>query len=138
MITPSRAIIGVLTAMVVGLSVALALVLASDDDGTDNHMVGQGQGFAGMMSAMADMDSDSMLEYMKEVLGEDGFQQMVQHFQDHSGGASMTGMSDVDQMMHTMMDGIFAEMPSDSHHILPQSNPDGQTATATTSPTPTR
>jgi hypothetical protein len=37
----------------------------------DDHMMDDGQGFAGMMSAIGSMDSDAMLAHMKEVLGEE-------------------------------------------------------------------
>lgn len=119
MITPTRATIGVLAVAVVGLGIALGVALATDD-GSDDHRMDRGQGFPGMMSAMAERDSDAMLEHMKEILGDDGFKRMQQHFQDHRSGASMTGMTDIDQMMHTMMDGIMANMPADSNNMLPK------------------
>ena len=119
MITLTRAIIGVLGVAVVGLGIALGVALARDNR-SDDHRMDRVQGAAGMMSAMADRDSDAMLEHMKEVLGDDGFKRMQQHFQDHRSGASMTGMTDIDQMMHTMMDGIMANMPADSNNMLPK------------------
>lgn len=79
MITPTRTIIGVLAAAVVGLGTALGVALATDD-GSDDHMMDGERGFAGMMSAMAFMDSDAMVAHMKEILGEDGFTRMRQHF----------------------------------------------------------
>ncbi len=135
MITPARVTIGALLVAVAGLGVALGIVLATDDDDDDDgHMMNQGQGIPGMMSAMADMDSDAMLAHMKEVLGEDGFQRMQQHFQDHPAGGAMTGMTDIDQMMHAMMDGMMAEMPMDANNMMPRSGGGGTpvaTGTAT-------
>ncbi len=131
MITPARATIGALLLVVVGLGVALGIVLATDDD-DDGHMMNQGQGIPGMMSAMADMDSDAMLAHMKEVLGEDGFQRMQQHFQDHPAGGAMTGMTDIDQMMHAMMDGMLAEMPADANNMMPRSGHGGTAAASAT------
>ncbi|MFN0145626.1 MAG: hypothetical protein ACKVT1_03885 [Dehalococcoidia bacterium] len=122
MVTPGRAIIAVLAIAVAGLGAALGITLATDDDdGETAQMMVQGQGVAGMMSAMAAMDSDAMLVHMKEVLGEDGFQRMQQHFRDHASGAPITGMADIDQMMHRMMDGMMAEMPPDVDNMLPRS-----------------
>jgi len=126
MITPTRTIIGVLAVAVVGLGTALGIALA-DDGGSDDHVMDDGQRFAGMMSAMASMDSDAMLEHMKEVLGEDGFNRMRQHFQE---GTPMNGTAEVDEMMHEMMDGMMAKMPADSNDVLPPS--DGHHATPTT------
>ncbi len=138
MITPTRVLIGILAVAVVGLAIALGVALATDDDGPSDDMMNQGQGFAGMMSAMGSVDSDAMLDHMKEVLGEDGFNRMLQHLQDHRAGASMSGMTEVDQMMHTMMDGMMAEMPADSNNIMPLGDPHHRTPTTTSTPTPSR
>jgi hypothetical protein len=137
MITPARAIIGVLAIAVVGLGTALGIALASDEDGSDDQAM-DGQGMTGMMSAMASMDSDAMLAHMKEVLGEDGFRRMQEHFQNHDSSMPMTGMTDVDTMMHAMMDGMMAEMPADSNNILPPSDAHHETPAASSSSTPAR
>lgn len=140
MTTPIRATIAALLLAVAGLGVALGIVLATDEDGDDGGRMmgqGQGQGIPGMMSAMADMDSDAMLAHMKEVLGDDGYQRMRQHFQDHGSGAPMTGMTDVDQMMHAMMDGMMAEMPADANNVMPRSG-HADMPTVTGTPTQTR
>lgn len=105
MTTLTRAIIGVLGVSVVGLGIGLGVALANED-GSDDDMMNDGQGSAGMMSAMASMDSE-MLAHMKEVLGEDGFNRMQDHLR---GGTPMAGMTEIDEMMHGMM----AEMPADS------------------------
>lgn len=128
MITPTRTIIGVLSAAVIGLGIALSVALAAGDGGSDGHVMDDEQGFAGMMSAMVDMDSDAMLAHMKEVLGEDGFNRMRDHFQ---GGTPMADMTEMDEMMHKMMDGMMAEMPADSNDILPPSDEHHETPTAT-------
>ena len=138
MITPTRVLIGVLAVAVVGLGIALGVALATDDDGSGDHMMSQGDGFAGMMSAMGETNSDAMLTHMKEVLGDDGYNRMQQHFRDHQSGAPTSGMTDIDQMMHTMMDGMMAEMPADSNDILPVGDPHHRTPAAGSTPTPSR
>ena len=131
MITPARILIGILVIAVVGLGVALLGVVVGDEDNGDNHGMGQSMGFAGMMAAMGDMDSDAMLDHMREVLGEDGFKRMQKHIEDHRSGTAMTGTKEVDDMMHTMMDGMMSEMK-----MVPRSSGGTQTpaASATTSP----
>lgn len=136
--TPIRATIAALLLAVAGLGVALGIVLATDEDGDDGgRMMGQGQGIPGMMSAMADMDSDAMLAHMKEVLGDDGYQRMRQHFQDHRSGGPMTNMTNIDEMMHAMMDGMMAEMPADANNVMPRSG-HADMPTVTGTPTQTR
>ena len=135
MVTPTRAIIAALAVAVAGLGIALGIALATDDVRANDHMTAQGQGIAGMMSAMAAMDSGAMLVRMREVLGEDGFQRMQQHFRDHRSGEPMTGMTDADQMMHAMMDGMMAEMPADANNTLPRS---GHSDMPNAASTPTR
>lgn len=127
MITPTRTIIGVLAAAVIVLGIALGVALASDDD-QDADMITDVQGYAGMMSAMASMDSEAMLAHMKEVLGEDAFDRIEDHFR---GGTPMADMSEIDQMMHMMMDGMMAKMPPDSESILPPLDEHHETPTAT-------
>ena len=90
------------------------------------------------MSAMGGADSDAMLNHMKDVLGDDGYNRMQQHFRDHQSGGSMSGMADIDQMMHAMMDGMMAEMPADSNDILPLGDPHHRTPTIAGTPTPSR
>lgn len=138
MITPTRVLIGILAVAVVGLAIAFGVALATDDDGSSDHMMSQGEGFVGMMSAMSGADSDAMLTHMKGVLGDDGYTRMEQHFRDHQSGVSMSGMTDIDQMMHTMMDGMMAEMPADSNDILPVGDPHHRTPAVASTPTPSR
>ena len=127
--TRTRATIGILGVAVVGLAVALGISLASAGD--DSHkQEAMGNGYAGMMGAMGTMDSDAMLARMKETLGAEGFARMQQHVQDHRSGTPATGMTDVDQMMHKMMDGMMAAMPADSSGILPQADAHHETPTA--------
>lgn len=144
MITLTRAIIGGLTVVVLTLGIALSVALAKGNSGTTGamagNMAGPGTGAAGMMSqtagmdstgmmsAMAGMDSAAMLAHMKEVLGEDGFNRMQQHFQAVGTDPAMTGMTATDQMMHKMMAGMMTGSPanpsmtpgpSDAHHASP-------------------
>ena len=120
--TQARMIIGVLGAIVVTLAVSLGVVIAMDDD--DDIVAGRGHmdgddSYAGMMRSMGDLDSDAMLDHMREVLGTDGFQQMTEHLSDHRSGGPITGDPNVDQMMHQMMDGMMQHMPQDDVDILP-------------------
>lgn len=119
--TQAKLIIAVLGALGVALAVTLGVVIATDDD---DMMSGQGHRdgddhFQGMMGAMGSMDSDDMLEHMRQVLGEDGYQRMLNHMADHRDGGPMTGDTDVDEMMHQMMDGMMQHMPADQNDIMP-------------------
>jgi|CXWL01.1.fsa_nt_gi hypothetical protein len=117
-----RTIIAVLAVATIGLAITLGVVLARDDD--DGSVTGMGKGSSGdsfmdMMMSMGAQDSEAMLGHMEEILGEEGFTRMMQHFQSHRDGGPMTGNADVDQMMHRMMDGMMQHMPQDSQDILP-------------------
>ena len=127
MITRTRTIVGVLSAAVIGLGIALGVALA-DDDEPDGHMMDDGQGVKEMTSAMASVDSDAMLAHMKEVLGEDGFNRMQDHFRS---GTPVDGMTEMDGMMHKMMEGMMAEMPAGSNDSLPPSDAHHETPAAT-------
>ena len=124
--TQARLIVGVLVAAVVGLAITVGVMAAGGDDHdvstTTNHMMGNDNGYQGMMGAMGSMDYDDMLKHMREVLGEDGYQRMLAHLADHRSGTPMTGNTAVDGMMHTMMDGIMQRVPVDSGTVLPPGN----------------
>lgn len=126
MTAQTRIIAGGLLAAVVALGVVLGVVLATDDgdgDGaTSPHVTDNGDGFIGMLAAMGAMDSDTMLQHMRDVLGEDGYQRMLSHFQEHRDGGPMTGDPEVDDMMHRMMDGMMQHMPADGDNIMPPGN----------------
>ena len=109
--------IGGLLAVVVGLGVALGVVLATDDAndaGSVGHRMAAGDGSMGMMVAMGGMDSGTFVEYMRDVLGEDGFGRMLDHMREHRDGGPMTGDPTIDDMMHRMMDGMMEHMPADN------------------------
>jgi hypothetical protein len=126
MTAQTRIIVGGLLAAVVTLGAVLGVVLATDDGNGDRdsrpHAMDTDDGFMGMMGAMAGMDSDAMLDHMRDVLGEDGYQRMLAHFQEHRDGGPMTGDPEVDDMMHRMMDGMMQHMPADSGNIFPPGN----------------
>ena len=98
--------IGGLVAAVVAFGVGLGVVFATDDEAGDGSM--------GMMDAMGDMDSGTFVEYMRDVLGEDGFGRMLDHMREHRDGGPMTGDPTIDDMMHRMMDGMMEHMPADN------------------------
>ncbi len=127
----AKFIIAGLLAAVVGLGVALGVVLASGGDGgarTTHGIMNGNDGFAGMMRAMDMMDSDSMLSYMRAVLGEAGYQRMLAHFREHQNGTATTNDSSIGGLMHQMMDGILQHMPTDSNGLMPgQQNTHHQT-----------
>jgi len=128
----AKGIIAVLGMTVAILVAALAVVIAQASDDDDEGMssgMGGNASYMGMMQAMGNMDSDAMLTHMREVLGDDGYQRMLQHFQDDRSGMPMTGNTAIDSMMHQMMDGMMQQMPDDSGSVLPR-------ATSTPTPTP--
>ena len=123
----AKIVVGVLIAIVVGLGIAVGVMAAGDNhDSTStamgNHMGGNDNGYQGMMGAMGSMDYDDMLKHMREVLGEDGYQRMLTHLADHRAGTPMTGNTSVEDMMHTMMDGMMQRMPVGSGTVTLPSN----------------
>jgi hypothetical protein len=122
--TQARVIIGVLGAVAVALAVTLGVVIAMDDDdmmANRDHMT-SGDSYAGMMQAMGDMNSDAMLAHMQDVLGADGYRRMIDHMNEHRAGGPMTGDAGIDEMMHSMMDGMMQHMPADVDNIMPPAN----------------
>jgi hypothetical protein len=120
----SQIIIVTLFAIIVGLGITVGVMAAGDDD-HDGPMSGHMDGddaYLGMMGAMGSMNADDMLEHMQEVLGEEGYQRMLEHFADHRDGGSMNDNPAVDEMMHSMMDGMMQHMPADGNDVLPPSN----------------
>jgi hypothetical protein len=105
--------IGVLASAVVVLSIGLVFAVI-DDDGMHD---GRG-GYAGMMGALGQMDSDQMLVRMREVLSDEDYQRMLEHIQAHRGAMGMSSDTRMDQMMHRMMDGMMAEMPMDRDGMM--------------------
>lgn len=104
----------VLALAVAGLGVALGVALSDGD--SDSHSADSG--YPGMMMAMGNMDTSVMLERMKEVLGPDGFQKLMDHMRNEAGMPATAGAG-IDQMMHRMMDGMLSQMPMDSAGQLP-------------------
>ena len=126
----ARVFIGALLVGVIGLGVALGVVLASggDSTATPSRTADGNDSFAGMMQAMDMMDSNSMLTYMRAMLGDTGYQRMLAHFREHQNGTATTTDSSIDGMMHQMMDGILQRMPMDSGGMMPgQRNTHDQT-----------
>ena len=119
----AKIIIGALAALTAILAIGLVVSLASDDDmgmGGGMSMSGSNHSMA-MMQAMGDMNSDAMLEHMRQVLGEEGYQRMLAHMKDHRNGASIPSGSSLDDMMHRMMDGMMQQMPADGGGNMPMS-----------------
>lgn len=105
----AKAIIAVLGALVI---VLLAAVLTAGDGGMPMHRDnGPAGGYAGMLQAMGDRDTDRMLDRMRELLGDDAYQLMLEHFAEHRRGAA-TDDPRIDSMMHRMMDGLMEQMPA--------------------------
>lgn len=126
MTAQTKIIVGGLLAAVVALGAVLGVVLATDDGNGDGssmpHAMDQDDSFMGMMAAMGNLDSDAMLTHMRDVLGEDGYERMLDHFRDHRDRGRMAGDAQVDDMMHQMMDGMMQHMPADGDGILPPGN----------------
>lgn len=108
-----------LSALVAVLAIALVAALASGDDDDGLSHMSQSSGYMGMMQGMGAMNSDQMLAGMREVLGPDGYQRMLDHIDEHRRGGSMTGGTGMDSMMHQMMDGMMLQMPADRNNIMP-------------------
>ncbi len=104
---------------VAGLALALGVALARDNDDSATMRPGM-NGYAGMMGAMAMMDSEVMLERMREVLGDDGYRAMLTHMDEHRNGTASDTVPGVDGMMHRLMDGMMSMMPADpGGHMFP-------------------
>lgn len=127
-------IVGLLVATVIGLAITVGVMATDDDhDNARSHMMGSDSGYQGMMGAIGEMDSADMLQHMREVLGEDGYQRMLAHMAQHQSGDAMPNDAGMDQLMHRMMDGMMGQMPmangtvmppgSDSHHETPTATP---------------
>ena len=121
--TQAKVIIAVLSALSIALLVGLGASLAMDDHGMDTSM-GMGMNTntnhpMGMMQAMGNMNSNAMLDHMKEVVGDDGYQRMLGHMRDHRNGAAMPNGSSFDDLMHRMMDGMMQQMPDDKGGNMP-------------------
>jgi len=116
--TQAKIIIAGLTTGLAVLAIALAVALSSDDDDGMGHM-NQTNGYMGMMQAMGNMDSDRMLADMREVLGPEGYQRMLDHMAEHRKGGHMAGNGSMDSMMHQMMDGMMQQMPADRNNVMP-------------------
>ena len=139
--TQVKIVVGMLVAAVVGLGITVGVMAAGDDHNGNtamvSHMTGNDAGYVGMMGSMGSMDSADMFKHMREVLGEDGYQRMLVHLADHQNGAPMTGNTAVDQIMHTMMDGMMQNMPMGGATVLPPGNDQHHdTVTPATTPTP--
>ena len=115
----AKIIIAGLSAIIVALVIGLGFSLAMDDDDMDMGMNGNNNHPMGMMQAMGNMNSDAMLDHMREVLGADGYQRMLGHMREHRNGAQMPNGSSVDDMMHRMMDGMLQQMPNDTNNMMP-------------------
>jgi hypothetical protein len=118
MTTRVKAIIGVLSAAVIVLTVALGFVLMDGHD--DEHMGRSNDGYHGMMQAMGNMNTDQMLSMMRSILGEEGFKAMQQHMAEHRNGMQSMYDGTPGGMMHQMMDGMMQRMPDDQHGTMPR------------------
>lgn len=93
-------------AVVIAVAGLLAAVAIADGDGMPHN---DQDNYSGMMAAMHEGDSTDMAAHMREVLGEQGFDEMMGHMADHAAG-SMMDDSTMDVMMHQMMDGMMQGM----------------------------
>lgn len=114
----AKVIIAALVVAVVVLAVGLGVALSSEDSDGMPHMGARSGGYMGMMQAFGGMDTDEMLGAMRNVLGPEGYQRMLNHIAEHRGGGGMPGQG-MDGMMHQMMDGMMQQMPADENEIMP-------------------
>ena len=118
-----QALVAVLGLAVVVLTVALVGVMRdSGMPGGAERNMGNRNASLGMMQAMGDMDSDTMLVRMREILGEDGNQRMLTHMQAHRSGMNAGASPEIDGMMHQLMDGMMQQMPDDDGHRMPHAS----------------
>ena len=111
--TTAKAVIAVLAIAVVGLGIGLGVALASgdDDNGSSGSYwnAGSGDPYYGMMGAMGQGNWQGMQDCMRQVLGDDGYQRMLDHMR--TDGCSWTyGDDDIDGWMHDMMYGMMYRM----------------------------
>lgn len=123
------------TLLIVIAVMAVGLVAAAADGSGNSAMGGMRMNgadpYVGMMQAMGGMNSDAMLTHMRDVLGEDGYRRMQDHWRNHRASGPMTGNPATDEMMHQMMDSMMQRMPADRDRMLPL-------PAATPTPTPSR
>lgn len=115
----AQLIIGALLAVVVGLGVTVGVLAAGDDNSPTSTSMDAGDAYMGMMGAIADTGSGVMVDHMREVLGEEGYQRMLDHVAAHREGGTMTDDAGMDQMM---TDGVMQKMPADSGNVTPPAN----------------
>lgn len=119
----AKVIIGALIVIVLIMGATLAVAVSRNNNNAtgvreQEHMHG-GDAYTAMMQAMGEMNADAMLAHMREVLGEDGYRRMLEHWRNHRAGAPMADSAGVDEMMHQMMDAMMQRMPPDRDHTLP-------------------
>lgn len=110
--TSAKVAIGALSVIVAVLGIGLGVSLASDDGGGSSGGYwnsGNGDAYNGMMGAMGQGDWQGMQDYMRQSLGEDGYQQMQEHMT--SDGCDWSeGDDDMDGWMHGMSYGMMYRM----------------------------
>ena len=120
MTTQAKVIIAGFAALAVALAIALGVALTTGDGNDGASFMGRdGDSYMGMMQAFGRMDTDEMLTMMRRVLGPEDYDEMLEHFVEHRGGADMPYDMGVDGMMHRMMDGFFERMPADEGDLMP-------------------
>ena len=102
----TKLIIGGLAAAVVALAIGLVVVMASDkNDDSSSYWNQSGSGpYYGMMSAMGNGNWDQVQAYMRQVLGDEGYQEMLDHMRN-DGCDWSSGDPNIDDFMHDMMYG---------------------------------
>lgn len=117
----AKVIIGTLVVVSALLAVGLGVALTrpSTNGAAARMPMSMNDPYVGMMQSMGNMNSDAMLTHMREVLGEDGYRRMQEHWRTHRAGGTMTGNPGVDEMMHQMMDSMLQRMPADRDRIFP-------------------
>lgn len=95
--------IGILAAVALALGIGLTVVLATDS--STSYWSSGNDPYYGMMGAMGHGDWQGMQRYMRQVLGEEGYQRMLEHMTSEGCDWS-TGDDDLDRFMHDMSYGM--------------------------------
>lgn len=119
--TTTRGLIGVLAIGVIALGIGFGVAKATDSNGSSQTLAptpsassnywssGNGDPYYGMMGAMGQGNWQAMQGYMRQILGDQGYQQMLDHMRADGCDWSY-GNGNTDAYWHDMMYGMMYRM----------------------------